>query len=86
MKYMVKQFGTETEPLTKGDLLFNAVVWKTKTRMWGTSKELTAVMKRPDKDSDVIWIPLNCSYRAHNSRSGLVMMERHSRISILNQT
>lgn len=55
MKYMAKQFGTGTELWKKGDLLFNAMVWETKTRMWGTSKELTAVMKKPDKDSDVIW-------------------------------
>lgn len=55
MKYMDKQFGIGTESWTKGDLLFNATIWKTKTRMWGASKELTAVMKKPEVVSDVIW-------------------------------
>lgn len=54
MKYMSKQFGTG-EPWTKGELLFNAMVWNTGTRMWGASKDLTAVMRRPDKVSDVTW-------------------------------
>jgi len=31
------------------------MVWKTSTRMWGASKELTIVMRRPEKISDVIW-------------------------------
>ncbi len=54
MKYMGKQFGTG-EPWTKGELLFNAIIWNTRSRMWGSSKELTAVMRRPDKTSNVIW-------------------------------
>ncbi|MFA4861103.1 MAG: hypothetical protein WC598_10115 [Methanoregula sp.] len=31
------------------------MVWATNTRMWGTSKELTFIMKRPEKNTDVIW-------------------------------
>lgn len=54
MGYMGKQFGTG-EPWTEAERLFNAMMWQTKTRMWGASKELTAVMRRPDKVSDVIW-------------------------------
>ena len=54
MKYMGKQFGTG-EPWTKEELLFNAMVWDTGTRMWGASKDLTAVMRRPEKVSDVVW-------------------------------
>lgn len=54
MKYMSKQFGTG-EPWTDGELLFNAMVWDTGTRMWGASKELTAVMRKPETVSDVIW-------------------------------
>lgn len=54
MKYMSKQFGTG-EPWTKEELLFNAMVWKTGTRMWGASKELTAVMRKPESVSDVVW-------------------------------
>lgn len=54
MKYMSKQFGTG-EPWTKEELLFNAMIWNTGTRMWGASKELTTVMRRPDKESGVIW-------------------------------
>ena len=55
MKYMTKQFGTGEQPWTKGEFLFNAMVWKTGTRMWGASKELTDVMRRPEKISDIIW-------------------------------
>jgi hypothetical protein len=31
------------------------MVWATGTRMWGASKELTTVMRRPKKNSDVTW-------------------------------
>jgi hypothetical protein len=55
MKYMVKQFGTGEEPWGDGELLFNVHVWQSCTRMWGASKELTAVMRKPETDSDVIW-------------------------------
>lgn len=55
MKYMTKQFGTGDDAWTEGELLFNAIVWDTGTRMWGASKELTTIMWRPKKDSDVIW-------------------------------
>lgn len=56
MKYMDKQFSVGNEGWTKGDWLFNAMMHKTRTRMWGTSKELTAVMKRPDApDSGIVW-------------------------------
>lgn len=56
MKYMDKQFSVGTDAWTKGDLLFNAMMWETKTRMWGTSKELTAVMRRPEKpESEIVW-------------------------------
>ena len=34
MKYMAKELALATEPWTKRDFLFNAMVWKTKTRMW----------------------------------------------------
>jgi len=52
---MTKQFGNGDEPWTNGELLFNAMVWATGTRMWGASKEPTTVMRRPKKDSDVTW-------------------------------
>ena len=56
MKYMDKQFSEGTESWTKGDLLFNAMMWETKTRMWGASKELTAIMRRPEEpESGVVW-------------------------------
>jgi hypothetical protein len=55
MKYMTKQFGTGDEAWMDGELLFNAMVWATTTRMWGASKALTATMRRPEKDSDVTW-------------------------------
>jgi hypothetical protein len=54
MKYMSKQFGTG-EPWTNSELLFNAMIWETGTRMWGASKELTAVMRKPESISDVVW-------------------------------
>lgn len=52
---MTKQFGDGDEPWTDGELLFNAMVWATGTRMWGASKELTKVMRRPINESDVTW-------------------------------
>ncbi len=55
MKYMTKQFRTGDEPWTKGELLFNAMVWATGTSMWGASTELTEVMRKPMKESEVIW-------------------------------
>lgn len=55
MKYMTKQFGTGDEPWTDEELLFNSMVWASCTRMWGASKELTAIMRRPMKESDVTW-------------------------------
>jgi hypothetical protein len=55
MKYMTKQFGSGEEPWTDDEFLFNAMVWVTSTRMWGASKKLTAIMRRPIKESDVTW-------------------------------
>jgi hypothetical protein len=55
MKYMTKQFGDGNEPWTDGELLFNAPIWATGTRMWGASKELTKIMRRPVNESDVTW-------------------------------
>lgn len=52
---MTKQFGDNKEPWSDGELLFNAMVWASNTRMWGASKELTAVMRRPVKESEVTW-------------------------------
>jgi hypothetical protein len=31
------------------------MLWATGTPMWGASKELTAGMRKPENDSDVIW-------------------------------
>jgi hypothetical protein len=31
------------------------MVWASGTRMWGASKELTEVMQKPIKDSNVTW-------------------------------
>lgn len=55
LKYMSKQFGIGDENWTNEELLFNAIVWSTKTRMWGASKELTAVMKKPETKSENVW-------------------------------
>ena len=52
---MIKQFGDGDEPWTEKEFLFNAMIWTTGTRMWGTSKELTTFMRKPHTDSDVIW-------------------------------
>ena len=55
MKYMTKQFGSGDEPWSDGEPLFNAIVWATGTRMWGASKKLTDLMRKPAKESDVTW-------------------------------
>ena len=55
MKYMTKQFGNGDEPWQDGEFLFNAMVWATGTRMWGASKCLTEIMRRPKTISEVVW-------------------------------
>jgi hypothetical protein len=54
MAYMSPQFGIGDTQWTPQEWLFNALMWQTKTRMWGCSKEITAAMKRPDKVSDFV--------------------------------
>lgn len=55
MKYMTKQFGNGEDPWSHGELLFNSMVWSTGTRMWGASKQLADIMRKPIKDVDVTW-------------------------------
>lgn len=55
MKYMTKQFGTDDVAWPEEKSCLTRLVWMTATRMWGASKELTAVMRRPLKESDVTW-------------------------------
>jgi hypothetical protein len=53
---MNTQFVNGQDPWADGEHLFNAMVWATGTRMWGASKQLTEVMRKPMKESDnVIW-------------------------------
>lgn len=59
MKYMVKQFGTGDKPWTEGEILFNAIIWNTGTRIWGASKELTTIMRRQKTVSDVVWYTID---------------------------
>jgi hypothetical protein len=46
MKYLSKGLYKKWEP---AELLFNAVLWKTKTRMWGCSRNFSKIMA-PDKE------------------------------------
>ena len=55
MKYMTKQFGSGDKLWADGALLFNAIVWATRTRMWGASNELTDIMRKPVKEYDIVW-------------------------------
>jgi hypothetical protein len=54
MKYMASQFGYGDSQWTPQEWTFNALMWETKTRMWGSSKDITTVMKRPEKVSDFV--------------------------------
>jgi hypothetical protein len=54
MKYMASQFGVGDTEWTPQEWLFNALMWETKTRMWSSSKNITAIMRRPDKATDFI--------------------------------
>lgn len=56
MKYMIKSF-TPTDDnsfWTTGETVFNALAWKNSWRLFGTTKELTRVMKRHDTPSENI--------------------------------
>jgi len=39
---------------TKGQLVFNAIARENKYRLWGSSRNLTIIMKRPPKESEEI--------------------------------
>jgi hypothetical protein len=55
MKYMTKQFGSGDEQWSTGEILFNAMVWDSGTRMLGASKNLTAIMRKSEEEFDVVW-------------------------------
>jgi len=52
MKYMVKAWRDST--WTTPQLVFNALVWDNDWRLWGSSKNLTVIMrkKEPEKEFD----------------------------------
>lgn len=56
MKYLAKTFvktGSkfeESPDWTKGQLVFNAVAWKYKYRLWGSSRHLTMEIKRSSNE------------------------------------
>lgn len=50
MKYMVKAWGDST--WTTAQLVFNALAWEHSWRLWGSSADITAVMKRPPKEPE----------------------------------
>jgi hypothetical protein len=41
--------------MSLGELLFNSLLKKTKTRLWGCSRFLSQIMKRPEKDGSDVW-------------------------------
>ena len=80
MKYMAKQFGTGDEPWKNGETLFNAIVWMTGTRMWGASKELTAIMRKPETESDITWDTVELLISGH----GFIVWSREDGTPFLN--
>jgi len=58
LKYLSKGLYKEWSP---AELLFNAVLWKTKTRMWGCSRNFSKIMKpdiqeREDWECSEVWL------------------------------
>ena len=54
MQYMSPQFGVGNTEWTPQEWLFNALMWDTKTRMWGCSREITLAMRKPDSTPNFI--------------------------------
>lgn len=52
IKYLSKGLYKRWEP---AEFLFNAVLWKTKTRMWGCSRHFSKIMEPEMKDKDEDW-------------------------------
>lgn len=47
MKYLVK--GMYSETMSKGELLFNSLLKKNNIRLWGCSRNFSAIMRKPEK-------------------------------------
>lgn len=41
--------------MSLGELLFNAILKKTNSRLWGCSRHFSQIMKRPEKEKDPAW-------------------------------
>ena len=55
IKYMSKILKhSNTDGWSPAELLFNAVMWKQKFRLWGASRPLSKVMRRPEKPQESI--------------------------------
>lgn len=53
MKYVSK--GLHSESMKPYELLFNALLKKTKTRLWGSSRHFSQIMRKPDKFESEEW-------------------------------
>lgn len=53
MKYVSK--GLHSEAMKPYELLFNALLMKTKTRLWGCSRNFSRIMRKPDKLGSDEW-------------------------------
>lgn len=53
MKYVSK--GLHSETMKPYELLFNAILKKTKTRLWGSSRHFSQIMRKPDKIGTDEW-------------------------------
>ena len=54
MKYMVKAWRDSTWTTTQ--LVFNALVWDNDWRLWGSSKNLTEIMRKSDtNENEIEW-------------------------------
>lgn len=54
MKYMRKSF-RDTDPWTTGETVFNALAWKNHWRLWGSTKDLTQIMKQKPVNTGVTY-------------------------------
>lgn len=54
MKYVSK--GLYAAEMSPAEQLFNAMLWDSKTRLWGCSRNFSKVMARPDTESNSDWV------------------------------
>lgn len=79
--YQEYEFHGKKIPLNMslGELLFNAILKKTKTRLWGCSRLFSKIMKRPEKEGEKDWecIEVDQLYEPYQEEETLEERKEH---------